>query len=37
VVIEIGENGEEIFEQYVGKEYSEWQKIAKLAYNYLFE
>jgi len=37
VVIEIGENGKEIFEQYVGKEYSEWQKIAKLAYNYLFE
>jgi hypothetical protein len=37
IVIEYGENGEEIFEQYVGKEYSEWQKIAKLAYGYLSE
>jgi hypothetical protein len=31
VVIEIGENGEEIFEQYVGKEYSEWREIARIA------
>jgi hypothetical protein len=30
IVIEYGENGDEIFEQYVGKEYSDWQKIAKL-------
>jgi len=31
VVIEIGENGEEIFEQYVGKEYSQWREIARIA------
>jgi len=37
IVIEYGENGEEIFEQYVGKEHLEWQKIAKLAYSYLSE
>jgi len=31
VVIEIGENGEEIFEQYAGKEYSQWREIARIA------
>jgi hypothetical protein len=31
VVIEIGENGEEIFERYAGKEYSQWREIARIA------
>jgi len=33
IVIEYGENGEQEFEKYAGKEFSNWQEIARLAYS----
>ena len=33
IVIEYGENGEQEFEKYAGKEFSDWQEIARLAYS----